>query len=119
MQGEKWIGTWAAAPAAAEGVVGFSDVTMRMNPRISLGGDRLRVRISNAYGTRPLTIGSAHIGLRDKGPTIVAAPGRNLVLGGNAGAGIPAGAVLFSDPVELDAPALADLAVSFYLPGEV
>ena len=61
MPERKWIGTWAAAPAPAEGVVGFSDVIMRMNPRISLGGDRLRVRISNAYGNRPLTIGGAHV----------------------------------------------------------
>ena len=45
-----------------------------MNPRISLGGDRLRVRISNAYGNRPLAIGAASIALRDKGPAIVAAP---------------------------------------------
>ncbi len=45
-----------------------------MNPRISLGGDRLRVRLSNAYGTRPLTIGAARIALRDKGPAIVPAP---------------------------------------------
>ena len=59
MQNKKWVGSWAAAPAPAEGVVGFSDITMRMNPRISLGGDRLRVRISNGYGNRPLTIGGA------------------------------------------------------------
>jgi lysophospholipase L1-like esterase len=119
MPERKWVGTWAAAPAPAEGVVGFSDVTMRMNPRISLGGDRLRLRISNGYGNRPLTIGSAHIGLRDKGPAIVAGSDRKLTFGGHDSAVIAAGAVLFSDPVELNAPALADLAVSLYLPGEV
>ena len=54
-----WVGTWATAPAPAEGVVGFNNQTLRMNPRISLGGDRLRVRISNAYGNRPLIIGAA------------------------------------------------------------
>src|SRR4051794_17569969 len=63
--GGKWVGTWAAAPAPAEGVVGFNNHTLRLNPRISLGGDRLRVRISNAYGNRPLTIGAVHIALRD------------------------------------------------------
>ena len=119
MQGEKWVGTWAAAAAPAEGVVGFSDVTLRMNPRISLGGDRLRVRISNAYGNRPLAIGGAHIGLRDKGPAVVAGSNRKLSFGGEDGAVIAAGAVLFSDPVDLSVPALADLAVSFHLPGEV
>jgi lysophospholipase L1-like esterase len=114
-----WVGTWAAAPAPAEGVVGFNNHTLRMNPRISLGGDRLRVRISNAYGNRPLTIGAAQIALRDKGPAIVADTGRTLSFGGSDSAVIPAGAVLFSDPVELSVPPLADLAVSFHLPGEV
>ena len=114
-----WVGTWAAAPAPAEGVVGFNNHTLRMNPRISLGGDRLRVRISNAYGNRPLTIGAAQIALRDKGPAIVADSGRKLSFGGSDSAVIAAGAVLFSDPVELSVPPLADLAVSFHLPGEV
>src|ERR1700756_3174454 len=114
-----WVGTWAAAPAPAEGVVGFNNHTIRMNPRISLGGDRLRVRISNAYGNRPLTIGAAQIALRDEGPALVAGTGRELSFGGSDSGVIAAGAVLFSDPVEFSVPPLADLAVSFHLPGEV
>jgi lysophospholipase L1-like esterase len=90
-----------------------------MNPRISLGGDRLRVRVSNAYGNRPLTIGAAQIALRDKGPAIVAGSGRKLSFGGSDSAVIAAGAILFSDPVELAVPPLADLAVSFHLPSDV
>src|SRR5262245_3890466 len=58
-----WVGTWTAAPAPAEGAA-FSNHTLRMTPRISLGGSRLRVRISNAYGIRPLAIGAARVGLR-------------------------------------------------------
>src|SRR5206468_11688045 len=96
--GGKWVGTWAAAPAPAEGVVGFNNHTLRMNPRISLGGDRLRVRISNAYGNRPLAIGAARIALRDKGPAIVAGSDRKLSFGGSDGTVIAAGAVQFSDP---------------------
>ena len=114
-----WVGTWAAAPAPAEGVVGFNNHTLRMNPRVSIGGDRVRVRVSNAYGIRPLTIGAAHIALRDKGPATVRGSDRKLTFGGRGGAVIAAGAVAFSDPVELRVPALADLAVSFHLPDEV
>jgi lysophospholipase L1-like esterase len=117
--GEHWVGTWAAAPAPAEGVVGFNNHTLRMMPRISIGGERLRVRISNAYGNRPLAIGAAHIALRDKGPAIVPGSDRKLTFGGSDGAVIAAGAVLFSDPVALTALPLADLAVSIHLPGEV
>jgi hypothetical protein len=86
---------------------------------VALGGDRLRVRISNAYGNRPLTIGAAQIALRDKGPAIVAGSGRKLSFGDSESAVIAAGAVLFSDPVELAVPPLTDLAVSFHLPSDV
>jgi hypothetical protein len=75
---KRWVGTWAAAPAPAEGVTGFNNQTIRLNPRFSIGGERLLVRISNAYGNRPLIIGAAMIALRNKGPTIVAGTGRML-----------------------------------------
>ena len=114
-----WVGTWAASPAPSESGVAFNNHTLRMNPRISLGGERLRVRISNAYGGRPLAIGAARIALRDKGPAAIPGSDRKLTFGGSDGATIAAGAVLVSDPVDLNAPALADLAVSIYLPGEV
>jgi lysophospholipase L1-like esterase len=116
---DRWVGTWAAAPAPAEGAAGFNNHTIRLNPRISIGGERLRVRISNAYGDRPLAIGAARVALRDKGPAIVAGSDRKLTFGGNDGAAIAAGAVLFSDPVDLPVKPLADLAVSIHLPGEV
>src|SRR5438105_15289540 len=92
---KRWVETWAAAPAPAEGVVGFNNQTIRLNPRVSIGGERLRVRISNAYGNLPLIIGAAMIALRDTGPMIVAGTGRNLSFGGRRPAVIEAGAVQF------------------------
>jgi len=117
--GTRWVGSWAAAPAPAEGVAGFNNQTIRLNPRVSIGGERLRVRISNAYGNRPLVIGAATIALRDKGPAIIAATCRKLSFGGRDQAVIAAGAVAYSDAVELTIPPLADLTVSFHLPGEM
>ena len=116
---KRWVGTWAAAPAPAEGVVGFNNQTIRLNPRLSIGGERLRVRISNAYGNRPLLVGAATIALRDKGSTIVAGTARKLSFGGRDSTVIAAGAVQFSDAIDLSVPPLADVAVSFHLPGEV
>ena len=117
--GAKWVGTWAASPAPAEGASGFSNHTLRMIPRVSLGGDKVRVRISNAYGSRDLEIGAAHVGLRDKGPAIVPGSDRVLSFGGSGKATIAAGSFAISDPVDLNVPALADLAVSLHLPGAV
>ena len=113
-----WVGSWTTAPAPAE-TGAFNNQTLRMTMRASLGGDTVRVRISNAYGRRPLDIGAAHIALRDKGAAVVPGSDRKLAFGGAPAATIAAGAVLFSDPVALDLAPLADLAVSIYLPGEV
>ena len=113
-----WVGTWTVAPAPAEGVA-FSNVTLRMNGRVSLGGHVLRVRLSNAHGTRPLAIGAAHIGLRASGPAIVPGSNRRLTFGGNPAATIATGALLISDPVELDVPPLGDVAITLHLPDDL
>src|SRR5438046_1777161 len=115
---QKWVGTWTTAPAPAE-TGAFNKQTLRMNMRASLGGNAVRVRISNAYGRHPLDIGGAHVALRDAGPGIVAGSDRKLSFGGAATATIAAGAVVFSDPVALDLAPLADLTVSLYLPAEI
>jgi len=115
---QKWVGTWTMAPAPAE-TGAFNNQTLRMTMRASLGGNQVRVRISNAYGRRPLDIGGAHIALGEAGAAIVAGSDRKLGFGGAPTATIAAGAVLFSDPAALDLPPLADLAVSLYLPGEI
>jgi lysophospholipase L1-like esterase len=119
MQSERhWVGTWTTAPAPAEGAA-FSNHTLRMNVRASLGGDTVRVRLSNAYGSRPLAVGAARIGLRDAGPNIVPGSDRQVTFSGVETATIAAGALLVSDPVSLPLPPLADLAVSVHLPGEL
>jgi lysophospholipase L1-like esterase len=114
-----WVGTWAATPAPSEAGVGFNNHTVRMNPRVSIGGDTLRVRVSNAYGTRKLEIGAATVAIRDKGPAIVAGSERVLTFSGSGSATIAAGALIVSDPVKLDVKPLTDLAVSLYLPSEI
>jgi lysophospholipase L1-like esterase len=113
-----WVGTWTTAPAPAE-TGAFTNQTLRMTMRASLGGNQVRVRISNAYGQRPLDIGAVHIARREGSAAIVAGTDRELTFGGAKQATIAAGAVLFSDPVALDLPPLADLAVSLHLPDEI
>ena len=90
-----------------------------MNARISIGGDTLRVRLSNAYGVRPLTIGAAHLGLRDSGPGIVPSSDRVLTFGGATSATIAAGSLLLSDPVQVSVAPSSDLVVTFWLPGDL
>ncbi|MBS0640877.1 MAG: SGNH/GDSL hydrolase family protein [Proteobacteria bacterium] len=115
---QHWVGTWTVAPAPAEGVA-FNNITLRMNGRVSLGGRVVRVRLTNAHGTRPLRIGSAHVGLRAGGPAIVPGTDRVLTFGGSPTAVIPTGSLLISDPVELDVPPLGDIAITMHLPDDL
>ena len=114
----RWVGTWTTSPAPVEGVA-LRDQTVRMIAHVSIGGEQLRVRLSNAYGTRKLRIGSAQVGLRSEGAGVVPGSQRALTFAGGPSASIPAGALLLSDPVDLAVPPLADLAVTVYLPDNV
>ena len=114
-----WVGTWATSPAPSVAAEGFNNHTLRMNARVSIGGDTLRVRVSNAYGDGKLEIGAASLGVRDSGPAIVSGSERPLTFGGSGSATVAAGAVAISDSVQLAVPPLADLAISLYLPGTI
>jgi lysophospholipase L1-like esterase len=114
----QWVGTWTTAPAPAEGAA-LANQTLRMNARISIGGDTVRIRLSNAYGQKKLLVGAATIGLHGEGPGIVAGSERKLTFGGAESATIAAGALLVSDPAGLPLSPLADVAISLYLPGEL
>ena len=115
-----WVGTWATAPVsqAPNAAVNINNQTLRQIVRISLGGHRVRVRVSNAFGTAPLVVGAAHIANRDLDERIVPGSGGPLTFSGNPNITIPAGAIAVSDPVELEARALSDLAIDLYVPGD-
>ena len=116
---EHWVGTWATTPAPSVAGVGFDNHTIRMMPRVSIGGDTVRVRISNACGEGNLEVGEASVGIRDDGPAIVAGSARRLTFGGASSVTVVAGALVISDPVKLEVEPLADLAVTVYLPGTI
>lgn len=63
-----WTGTWATAASEHYEVSGMSEVTVRMPVHTSVGGSSVRIRLTNAYATDPVTIGHATVGLRDGGP---------------------------------------------------
>src|ERR1700680_1611324 len=100
----KWIGSWPASPQAPRGVIptSFSDRTIRQVVHLSVGGNKVRLRLSNEFGQRPLLICAASVALAGGGAMSVI---------------IPPGAPALSDPVELAGAPLSDLAVSLFLPG--
>ncbi len=128
-----WVGTWATATVARdpmpEGggpggrsarrpILNFDDQTLRQIVRTTTGGDRVRVVLSNTFGTAPLSVGGASIARRDSEAAIVAGSARNLTFNGQAQITIPAGARVLSDPVDLATAAAEDLAIDLYLPDD-
>jgi lysophospholipase L1-like esterase len=96
----------------------FNDQTLRQIAHLSAGGGRIRVVLTNTFGTVPLRIGAAQVALRDKGSSIVAGTNRVLTFGGLAQPAVPPGALMVSDPVELAVPDSADVVVDLYLPDD-
>src|SRR5829696_8764924 len=95
----------------------FTNQTLRQIVHATIGGSKARVVLSNAYGTAPVTIGGAHLALRDKQGGIQPASGGPLTFSGKPTMTIPANAVIYSDPVNLAVPPMSDLAIDLYLPG--
>lgn len=116
-----WVGTWASAqmvPVGRFSQADLTDATVRQVVRVSLGGDTIRIRLSNAFGTRPLRIESVQVARSADPATARIAPGtgRAVTFSGEGAVTIPAGGDAVSDPVELAVPPLSHLAISFYLP---
>jgi lysophospholipase L1-like esterase len=108
----------AATPPAAPVAGTLNNQTARMIVRTSIGGSRVRVEFSNAFGAAPLDLGSAHIAIRGTESAIIAGSDRALLFNGKPTARVLPGAVLLSDPVDLVVPRLGDLAISVYVPGD-
>lgn len=119
-----WVGTWGASPApqlATEAEIRtaklqFENQTLREIVHTSIGGNMVRVRLSNAYGKHTVDIGAAHIALSAKGAQITAGSDRILTFSGRPSVSIPPNALVFSDPVKLDVPASGDLSISIFIP---
>jgi lysophospholipase L1-like esterase len=117
-----WVSAWSAAMHAPLPFPGlppspvFENQTIRMIVRPTIGGERVRIRLSNAFGTSALVVGAAHVALMSDSARILPESDRPLTFSGRPSVAIPRGAPVLSDPVELKAPALTEIAVSIYLP---
>jgi lysophospholipase L1-like esterase len=120
--GGHWIGTWGASPqepvtfTGFPGAPSFSNQSIRQIVRISSGGTRFRVRLTNEFGTQSLLVGAARIGISAGGSSVKPGSDRALTFSGNMSVAIPTGAPVLSDPVDLTAGDLASLVISLYLP---
>lgn len=113
-----WQATWRAAPqpplATGPSHDGLTNETVRMIVHTTVGGQAVRVRVSNAYGTQPLHLGAVTVAEQEQGPVTRAQ--HPVTFAGQQTVDVPAGAEAASDPVPLPTRGNENLAVSLYLP---
>lgn len=117
-----WVSAWSAAVHAPPPFPdlppspAFENQTIRMVVRPTIGGERVRIRFSNEFGTAALTIGAAHVAFAAKAAGIV--PGSDYVLtfAGRPSVSIPPAAPVLSDPIDLRVLPFTEITVSIYLP---
>lgn len=119
-----WVATWAASPsiqnpdpaAMRTRKLEFINQTVREIVHTSIGGDTVRIKLSNVFGMQPVIVASTHIALSSPATAgnITAGSDRALTFSGKPTVSILPGALVLSDPVKLAVPVLGDLAVSLY-----
>ena len=62
---DHWVATWATSlQGSPPQAITVKNQTVRQRLEISVGGPRLRLHVSNEYGSKPLVIGAASSGSR-------------------------------------------------------
>ncbi|MFD4526691.1 SGNH/GDSL hydrolase family protein [Streptomyces sp. NPDC058470] len=109
-----WKGSWSVSPQS--GGPSYANQTLRQIVHTSIGGTSARVRISNVFGTAPLTVQNVHVAQRSSGSSVNTGTDKAVTFGGQTSVTIAAGQSAVSDSTAFTVAALADVAVSFYLP---
>jgi lysophospholipase L1-like esterase len=110
----RWVATWGAAPDSPGPALKAQ--TIRQIIRTSIGGSSVRIRLSNLFGTGPISIGPVRVALHASGSAIKPETDQVVTFGRKPTVTIVKGADALSDPVNLSVTALEELAVSLYLP---
>jgi len=120
----RWFATWYAAPQNYNilflGIpvppVTISNQSVRQIVHTSLGGNLIRVKLTNLFGTTPVTFGEAHLARSTGNGGVDLSTDHTLQFGGAGSVTLAPGEERWSDPVSLQVPTQADLAITLYVP---
>jgi lysophospholipase L1-like esterase len=112
-----WVPTWTASPTPVGKPPVIQNRTVRQIVHTSAGGKLVRIRLSNAYGARPLHVDAVAIALRDKASAIRPGSSAEVRFQGARDVTIAPGGFVESDPLPFAVPAQGDLAVSYFVAG--
>jgi lysophospholipase L1-like esterase len=121
---QHWTRSWSASPQAVRSgpdqqALALHDQTLRQVVRLSSGGTRLRLRLSNEFSPLDTNIGAVHVALVDAKGVVVPGSDRVVRFGGQTALFIPAAAPMLSDPIDLPVAPLSRLQVSIHFSGDV
>ncbi|MRW92729.1 SGNH/GDSL hydrolase family protein [Duganella sp. FT80W] len=114
MAAPEWTTSWMAVPDTPGPAM--QALSLRQVIRASVGGDSVRVRLSNAQGTAPLIVGTVRVARWAGVAAIEPGSGGVLTFAGQPHVTIAPGESVLSDPLAMPVTALQKLAVSLYLP---
>jgi lysophospholipase L1-like esterase len=112
-----WHTSWAQSQQQLA-TTPLNDQSVRMITHLSQGGDELRIRIQNQFGTTPLTVDAAAVAItQGQGPAEVAGTSRGVTFdNGRRSVTVPVGGQAWSDPVRLTSRPQDNVAVSLFVP---
>jgi lysophospholipase L1-like esterase len=115
----RWVGTWGTSPQLTEPQnlppsPGLTSNTLRQVVHVSIGGEKLRVRFSNAFGNGPVAIAAAHLARSASGGAIKTESDEALTFAGKPAVTIPPGEMILSDPLDFELRPLSDVAVTIH-----
>ena len=111
-----WTSSWGASPS--DPADALNGQTIREHVRLSLGGSKIRIRLSNRFGTADLVVGAVHVALHGTGSATLPGTDRTVTFSDQPSFTIPVGAQVVSDEITLTVEALDEIAVSIFLPGD-
>lgn len=111
-----WFTSWAQSQQQLAATT-LDNQSVRMITHLSQGGDALRIRVQNTFGTTPLTVDATTVARSDGGPALTG-PARAVTFHGRGKVVVPAGADVWSDAVRLATTPQDDVAVSLFLAGQ-
>lgn len=112
-----WIGTWGTAQQIVEPrnmppEPGLSNNTLRQIVRVSIGGERLRVRFSNEFGSVPVILKAVRFAASAGGSSIYPETGVALKFDGKSMISIDPGSTVASDPFTFQLKPRSDVAIT-------
>ena len=102
-----WVGTWACAPQTVDKLFmpynnQMTNRSVRQVVKVSIGGNVIRLQLSNELSSEPVEITSIYIAKAGNGPEIYKTSAKYLQFGKKRQVVIPAGKAVFSDALKFN-----------------